>query len=615
MKGLSRRARACAVTAVAGIATLAGAAAAQAQDPPASVGDGIKTGQMSVQMFNYGSYLNNGSPQSTGPANPITGVSDACLTSTTAACRLERLEGLFAFLRSKGVTNVELFGHAGFPAATDIPGLQAYRALLDKYGLHAAGWHGSMNESQWDVRVNAAKILGVDYIGSGGVADVPGGITTYNSTIASAQALNRLGKRSVEAGVGPVYIHNHTEEFDRKYTENGVVKTAFEVIMDNTDPRYVVAELDVFWSSDAQDDVTGTASAAIINKYPNRVQMLHIKDGINVAARGNPYADGTPNSRGGSPRATGTGEIDFRPIFAAAANRVKYYHQEHDGGTLTDANTSFTNLKGRNSAVVPTLLGLPVKFPSVPAGTAAADNVVQVTIQNTGDAPLSIGTANNSVQIQSDQGDAGDFAIVSQNCTGATLPAGQPANNIPRGTCVVNVGFKPTKTGYASVARLRIQSNADDATETVLLTGTSTNEAKVGVGGTVPGVLSLTIPGSVSFGTFMPGIARAYDVTMAASVTSTAGDAALTVADSGATAAGHLVNGADALDSPLALRGDPSAAYTDLGASPVTLRTWSGPVTNDPAQIGLRQQIGASEALRAGNYSKTLTFTLSTTTP
>jgi sugar phosphate isomerase/epimerase len=623
MKGLSRRARACAVTAATGLATLAGGAAAQAQDPPASVGDGIKTGQMSVQMFNYGTYLSNGG--NTGPNNPITGVSDGCLTSTTAECRRERLERLFAFLQSKGVTGIELFGHQGFPQPTDIPGLEAYRALMDKYGLHAGGWHGSMNEAQWDTRVNAAKILGADYIGSGGVADVPGGITTYNSTIAAAQSLNRLGKRSVEAGVGPVYIHNHTEEFDRKYMENGVLKTAFEVVMDNTDPRYVAAELDVFWSSDAHDDQTGNASAAIINKYPNRVQMLHIKDGINVLNRGNNYSDGTSNSRGGSPRATGTGEVDFRPIFAAAVNRVRYYHQEHDGGSITDANTSFTNLKGRNTASVPTLLGLPVKFPSVAAGTPAASNQLPVTIQNTGDQPLTI----TNVQVTADAADVGnasDFAIVSQNCSGSTLQAGKLATDtlpaIPRGTCTVNVGYKPTKAGVASVARLQFTSNSDDATERVLLTGTSTNQANVDVGGTVPGVLSLTIPGTVSFGSFMPGLAKAYDVSMAASVTSTADNAALTVTDSSSNATGHLVNGSDALDTVLAARvpsaAEPNPAWTNLpetAGTPLALKSWSGPVSNDPSQIALRQQIGANEALRAGTYSKTLTFTLSTTTP
>jgi amidase len=39
------------------------------------------------------------------------------------------------------------------------------------------------------------------------------------------------------------------------------------------------------------------------------------------------------------------------------------------------------------------------------------------------------------------------------------------------------------------------------------------------------------------------------------------------------------------------------------------------PVSNDPVTIGFKQTILASEPLRTGSYAKTLTFTLSTTTP
>jgi len=38
-------------------------------------------------------------------------------------------------------------------------------------------------------------------------------------------------------------------------------------------------------------------------------------------------------------------------------------------------------------------------------------------------------------------------------------------------------------------------------------------------------------------------------------------------------------------------------------------------VSNDTATITFSQAVGANEALRTGTYSKTLTFTLSTTTP
>ena len=45
------------------------------------------------------------------------------------------------------------------------------------------------------------------------------------------------------------------------------------------------------------------------------------------------------------------------------------------------------------------------------------------------------------------------------------------------------------------------------------------------------------------------------------------------------------------------------------------LRSFGGPVSGDVTTVAFRQAIGASDALRTGTYAKTLTFTLSTTTP
>ena len=628
MRALRRRAIGCAAAAATGAVLLVGAGAAQAQIPE-RIGNGIPTGQGSVQMFNYGGFVGNGGGM--GAASPITIGRPECLNSAPAAtrdsddCRWYRLGLLFAFLRSKGVTSIELFGHGGFPSNTETEepsvnpfGLKAYRALLDTYGLHAAGWHGSMNETQWDARVNAAKILGADYIGSGGVADP--GIATYANVLLSAQALNRMGKKAVEAGVGPTYIHNHTGEFDTKYVDDGVEKYTYDILMERTDPRYVVGELDVFWSSDAFNDVTGAATAAFMDKWGTRIQMLHIKDGIGIPGQPSPT-----NSRSGSPRATGTGELDFRPIFAAAINRARYYHQEHDGGTLTDADISLTNLKGRGPASVGTLHAKPPGFLSVPAGTAAASNVTPVVVQNSGDQPLTI----TGVQIQANgvPNDSGDFSLVSQNCTtGGPLVAGDPNANpvVARGTCVVNVGFKPTKSNYTSVARLQFTSNSDNATESVLLAAKSTGDSLGTVSGDVPSVLQLSVVNNGgSFGTFVPGVAAAYTTALAASATTTTADAALSVTDTSTTAPGHLVNGAFSLPQALGVRalglGDsPATAYSpvsETAGAPVALKSWGSPMTAAPLTLGFRQAIGATDVLRAGSYSKTLTFTLSTTTP
>jgi hypothetical protein len=47
----------------------------------------------------------------------------------------------------------------------------------------------------------------------------------------------------------------------------------------------------------------------------------------------------------------------------------------------------------------------------------------------------------------------------------------------------------------------------------------------------------------------------------------------------------------------------------------ITPSAWSGPVSHGLSTIAFSQHIGATDALRTGSYSTTLTFTLSTTTP
>ena len=74
------------------------------------------------------------------------------------------------------------------------------------------------------------------------------------------------------------------------------------------------------------------------------------------------------------------------------------------------------------------------------------------------------------------------------------------------------------------------------------------------VGGTVPATLALTLGTAANFGAFTPGAQRDYYATTTANVTSTAGDATLSVADP-APHPGHLVNGAFALPEALQVSG------------------------------------------------------------
>ena len=122
------------------------------------------------------------------------------------------------------------------------------------------------------------------------------------------------------------------------------------------------------------------------------------------------------------------------------------------------------------------------------------------------------------------------------------------------------------------------------------------NPGPATVGGTVPATLALSLAGAVSLGTFIPGIAREYTASTTATVTSTAGSATLNVSDPG-----HLTNGAFTLAQPLRVAMTPAA--------------WAQPVSNATAAISFKQPIGATDPLRTGTYTKTLTFTLATTEP
>ena len=101
-----------------------------------------------------------------------------------------------------------------------------------------------------------------------------------------------------------------------------------------------------------------------------------------------------------------------------------------------------------------------------------------------------------------------------------------------------------------------------------------------------------------------------------ANVISTAGDALLSVADPSSTNTGKLVNGTFALAQTLQARVAPTALANVGGVGRADVaEVLDRPDLQRGRDGRLRQAIGANEALRTGTYSKTLTFTLSTTQP
>ena len=87
------------------------------------------------------------------------------------------------------------------------------------------------------------------------------------------------------------------------------------------------------------------------------------------------------------------------------------------------------------------------------------------------------------------------------------------------------------------------------------------------------------------------------------------------------TNTGKLVNGTYALAQPLQVTGDQRRQPEHRVRAghgrepPLALLSYPRAISSDPVTLGFKQSVGAGETLRAGAYGKTLTFTLSTTTP
>jgi sugar phosphate isomerase/epimerase len=245
----------------------------------------ISDDEISIQLWNFAAYVGFG----------------------TDAATQARLEEVLRRLSEIGYRNVEPFTFNGLTAAQ-------FKALLDKYDLKARSRHGDVSITNFAKTLADSKTLRQRYVGSGGFPTP--GIGSYENTLATAIVMNELGRRSVRNGTGKFYGHNHQQEFRTKYADPaaGEMKSAWQILVENTDPRYVAFQLDVLWATDG-----GADPVALLQRFGHRIFSLHVKDGINVADPVN-----------ATPVPMGQGEMVFEPILRAAEGHVKYYIYEQD---------------------------------------------------------------------------------------------------------------------------------------------------------------------------------------------------------------------------------------------------------------------------------------------
>ena len=154
---------------------------------------------------------------------------------------------------------------------------EEFQALCDEKGLEIISTHTSigMNDPEamqkWHNVFAGLKTMGAKY------CVIPG--FNLGSNLQELKAVcdyfNEVGKIGKEYGIKLGY-HNHSHEYN--VMEDQIM---WEYMIENTDPELVFFQMDVYWTSRAGKD-----PVAYLKKYPERIQMLHIKDDLVIGDSG-----------------------------------------------------------------------------------------------------------------------------------------------------------------------------------------------------------------------------------------------------------------------------------------------------------------------------------------
>jgi sugar phosphate isomerase/epimerase len=212
-------------------------------------------------------------------------------------------------VKAFGFQNVEL---AGTYQLTP----EQFRQQLDSRGLKAVSAHFPFERLRDDAEgvAREAQTLGLKYVGC---AWIPHSDPFDEKACRDAAAVfNRVGEALAKHGL-KFFYHSHGYEF-QPYQDG----TLFDLLMKETNPKYVNFEMDVFWIvHPGQDPVK------LLQKYGHRWQLLHVKGMRDSTPTGllTGHTDATNDV------AVGQGKIDYPPILQAAQKiGVKYYFIEDE---------------------------------------------------------------------------------------------------------------------------------------------------------------------------------------------------------------------------------------------------------------------------------------------
>jgi sugar phosphate isomerase/epimerase len=216
-------------------------------------------------------------------------------------------------VKNLGFKNVELAGTYGLTP-------ERFTGLLAQYGLKPIASHFPYEKYRDDAESVAreAKALGLKYAGCAWVPHE--GDFTEKACRETAAVFNRAGEVLAKHGVRFFY-HIHGYEF-QPYAGG----TLFDLLMQETNPKYVTYEMDIFWVVfPAQDPVK------LLEKYGKRWELMHLKDmrkGLQLGS----LAGGTDVR---NDVALGAGQINLPPLLRAAKKAgVKWYFIEDESPSV-----------------------------------------------------------------------------------------------------------------------------------------------------------------------------------------------------------------------------------------------------------------------------------------
>ncbi|MDQ8738804.1 sugar phosphate isomerase/epimerase [Paenibacillus sp. LHD-38] len=150
----------------------------------------------------------------------------------------------------------------GMPPSGTTP--QEFKAHLDRIGLRAISIHSGMDDlkNELDSLLDYATTIESKYIA---LSYTPFKSSQEIKDVAGQ--LNRIGDRCRERGIQLLY-HNHDWEF---LDFNGT--SAYDLLLQETDPALVQMELDVYWVAKGGED-----PIRYLRLLKGRCPLLHVKD-------------------------------------------------------------------------------------------------------------------------------------------------------------------------------------------------------------------------------------------------------------------------------------------------------------------------------------------------